>query len=106
MPDLNELDVVPTHEGLLSRVAFSPDGTCLATAGDDLAVRIWQVESGVQRWRLPHPKEEQPTGRFIPMLAFNISGSLLATATLTGRLRLWDLASGQEIGRVPEVRHV
>jgi hypothetical protein len=106
VPDLNELDVAPTHEERVSRLAFDPGGESLATAGDDLAVRVWRVETGEQRWRLPHPKQDPVLGHFYPMLAFNTSGSLLAAATLTGRLHVWDLTSGQELERLPEVRHV
>ena len=106
VPDLDELAVTPTHEGRVSQLTFDPSGEWLATAGDDLAVRIWDIETGEQRWSLSHPEQDLAGGRFRPILAFNKSGNLLATASPTGRLRVWDMSSGQELERLREIRHV
>ena len=34
------------HTGAVSSVAYSPDGTHLASGSDDRTVRVWQLASG------------------------------------------------------------
>ena len=70
-------------------MAIAPDGTWLATAGDDGTVRIWDPATGQQRATL--------TGHTGAVRAVAIApdGTWLATASDDGTVRIWDPATGQ-----------
>jgi WD40 repeat protein len=56
-------------------VAFSQDGTVLATGSDDETIQLWDVASGSPRWAL------RAEGRPILGVAFSPDGSQLAIAS-------------------------
>ena len=71
----------------VAAVAFSPDGTTLATAGAGGSIRLWdtatQQEIGTPMTAGPGP---------VYALAFSPDGATLVTADASGRARLWDVA--------------
>ena len=81
------------HASNVWGVAFSPDGTMLASASDDGTIRRWTVPEGL------------PIGEAIPAheggangVAFSPDGRALVSGGADGKVRLWDAASGQAIG--------
>ena len=86
-------------------VAFSPDGTLLASAGSDKQVRLWAAADGTEVRSL--------TGHTGPVygLDFSPDGNILASAGARDRtVRLWDTGTGAPLrrltGNTSEVRWV
>jgi WD40 repeat protein/serine/threonine protein kinase len=68
-------------------LAFSPDGTMLATSGGDGAV-LWSIPSGKRIASLPGAGS---TG----VVAFSPDGKLVATGGDDGAARIWDVGTGR-----------
>lgn len=82
----------------LTSVAFSPDGTLLAAAGDiasgdAAAVRLWHLGTG-------EPLDELPRrhAAHVGVLAFNPARAQLASGGRDGVVMLWDLAGADPRG--------
>src|ERR1700728_3630902 len=73
-----------TTQGL----AWSPDGSLLATFGGDTELQVWDARTGSLLASLAAP-EPRAAG-----LAFSPDGSRLATALVGGRISLWDSRIG------------
>jgi WD40 repeat protein len=72
----------------LNGVAFSPDGTLIATASRDRTAVIWNVATGREVRRLKGHSD------WVRVVQFSPDGSLVATASRDGSAMLWDTASG------------
>ncbi len=79
------------HTGTVNSVAFSPDGTTLASGSADTTVRLWDVASGQEAQIL--------TGHDAPVLAvgFDADGKALISAGEDGTVKVWDAATGGEL---------
>ncbi len=73
------------------RVAYSPDGTHLASAGYDQVVKIWDAVTGQAVHTLGGHSGE------IDGLAYSPDGTRLASASWDGTVRIWDTTTGEEI---------
>lgn len=72
----------------VNTVAFSPDGSMLASGGDDDAIMIWETSTGRVIQRLTGPTADVNT------VAFSPDGQTLAVATGDGEVSLWDVQGG------------
>jgi WD40 repeat protein len=84
------------HDSEVPDVAFSPDGTRLATVQLDGTVSLWDVEARQALWTVPGHEGE---GRRV---IFTGSGTRLITLA-DGEVKVWDAESGQEQEALPGV---
>ncbi len=89
--NIRERNQFKTHQGPVYDVCFSPSGQCLATAGDDGTIKLWNLlGQQLAGWK----------GHLgiVYDVCFSPNGQLLATAGRDGTARLWNL-SGQQIAQ-------
>ena len=83
------------HQGHAYNVTFSPDGTRLATTGQDTTVKIWDRVTGAEILTL-EGHQDQVFG-----LDYSPDGTRLATTGYDGDVIIWDAETGKEILRIP-----
>jgi WD40 repeat protein len=81
------------HSGCVKSIAFSPDGSKIATGSDDNTIIIWNVTSGL-------PVLAKPlTGHTaaVNSIAFSPDGSMLVSGSYDQSIMLWDVKTGNQI---------
>jgi hypothetical protein len=88
---LKPLQILPGHREGITRLAWSPDSTRLASAGGDTSAKIWDIRSG---WAL-----HTLLGHGAPVhgVAWSPDGSRLVTGSWDLSVKIWDTATGVEI---------
>jgi WD40 repeat protein len=77
------------HDGPIRCLAYSPDGSTLASVGDDLALLLWDIGSGRVRGECG---DENASATCV---AYDPGGRTLASGSGTGLVSLWDAETGR-----------
>jgi WD40 repeat protein len=79
------------HQGLVTALAFAPDGKTLVSGSDDNTVKLWDVASGKELRTL--------RGHAAPVrsVACSPDGKTLVSGSWDRTVKLWDVASGKEL---------
>lgn len=97
---LQVIHILEGDYGGVYRTSFHPDGTRLATVGEDNVIRIWDVATGqlLRSW-VGHELGNSSGGFFPGVLdvAFSPDGSRLATASSDSTAKIWDAETGEEL---------
>ncbi len=76
--------------GMVGAVVFLPDGLGAISGGNDGMVRVWDLVTGAERFRIDHKGT-------IVGVAVSHDGVIAASTAVGGKLKVWETATGAEL---------
>jgi WD40 repeat protein/tRNA A-37 threonylcarbamoyl transferase component Bud32 len=91
VPQKNTLCICHGHRSRITSLAWSPDGTCLASVSYDKTARLWNTSNGTQILLY-----RGHTAR-VNALAWSPDGRHLASASSDCTVQIWEAANGSHV---------
>ena len=82
------------HSRWVNRIAFSPDGTTIASCASDKAIRFWDVENGT------HLRKLETEEYYTREILFSPDGQTI-TGMSYGFINQWNVETGKELLTIP-----
>jgi WD40 repeat protein len=79
------------HSSPVQSLAFSPDGSTLASGGDDNTVKLWNVSTGTELRTFKGHSD------WVTSVAFSPDGKTMASGSADNTVKLWDTSTGTEL---------
>lgn len=89
------LYTITGHQGNISALAFSPDGTALFSGSFDGTVRKWHAATGGLLYTI-----KASTG-WISDISVSFNGTWIATGSFDWNIKVWDTSSGRKLYELP-----
>ena len=86
-----KLHTLNGHSDWVRSIAFSPDGTLLASGSSDMTVKLWEVSTGTSITTLIGHTDAVRSAAFSP------DSTRLATGAADKSVKLWDVKTGANI---------
>ncbi len=86
---------IKKHSGTVNALAYSPDGTILASGSTDTSLRLWKADDGTE---MPQRLDATATPASILGVEFSPDSARIAAVDDKGNLTIWNVASGKVTG--------
>jgi WD40 repeat protein len=90
----------PRHKGMITSLAFTPDGNFLVSGSLDRTVRLWNARTG------EHVRVLTESPEAVSLIAISPDGKLVASASPTIGVRISTLADGKLVAEYPDLNQV